>query len=227
MTVTEISAASTALAASVPQAAESMGKEAFLKLLITQLQNQDPLNPTDSTEFTAQLAQFSSLEQLSNVNANLTRLEQYQASINNAQAVAFIGKEIVSKGNELQLAGSQPVACEFDLGADAQRVVVSVYSSSGAFVTDITGTALAGGRQSLTWNGRDRNGSPVADGTYSFEIQAEAADSTRVEATSLTRGRVTGVSFDGQTPYLMLGDRKVPFGAVLHVVDTTSSPPNG
>src|SRR5210317_754089 len=78
-----------------------MGKDDFLNLLITQLQNQDPLKPTDSTEFTAQLAQFSSLEQLGNVNENLKQLQDFQASINNSQAVSLIGKEITATGNSL------------------------------------------------------------------------------------------------------------------------------
>ena len=83
-----------------------MGKDDFLNLLITQLQNQDPLNPTDSTEFTAQLAQFSSLEQLGNVNENLTELKHFQASINNSQAVALIGKAITAKeGSDATLIG--------------------------------------------------------------------------------------------------------------------------
>ena len=93
MDVNALSAtAGTAAASTAAAASKTMGKEAFLKLLITQLQYQDPMNPADSTEFTAQLAQFSSLEQLSNVNENLNTLKLYQASMNNSQAVSFIGK---------------------------------------------------------------------------------------------------------------------------------------
>ena len=89
-----------------------LDKDAFLELLITQLQNQDPLNPTDSVEFTAQLAQFSSLEQLNNVNDNLEQLQNFQASINNSQAVALIGKDITANGNFLQLTNGGPVGCD-------------------------------------------------------------------------------------------------------------------
>ena len=95
-----VSTGSTELAASK---APVLGKDDFLHLLITQLQNQDPLNPTDHTEFTAQLAQFSSLEQLNNVNDNLEALQNYQASTNNSQAVSLLGKEITTNGNFLQL----------------------------------------------------------------------------------------------------------------------------
>jgi len=205
-------AASTAAAAS-----KTMGKEAFLKLLITQLQYQDPMNPADSTEFTAQLAQFSSLEQLSNVNENLNTLKLYQASMNNSQAVSFIGKEILASGNGIEKKGAQPVSCEFDLGAAAKRVVVSIYDSTGGFVTDVVGASLPAGRSSLAWDGRGRNGNLVADGTYSYQIQAEGADGKKIAADSLTRGQVTGVTFDGSTPVLMVGGRRVAFGDVLQV----------
>jgi flagellar basal-body rod modification protein FlgD len=205
-----------------PQAttsANTMGKDAFLKLLISQLQHQDPLNPADSTEFTAQLAQFASLEQLSNVNDNLNTLKLYQASINNAQAVSFIGKEILATGNEIEKTGAQPVKCEFDLSAAAKSVVVSIYDSDGNFVKDVVSTSLPAGRQSLAWDGLDRNGNPVADGMYTFKIQAEGADGKPVAASTLTRGKVTGVTFDGFTPVLMIGERRVLFGSVLQITE--------
>ena len=111
-----------------------MDKDAFLNLLVTQLQNQDPLNPTDSVEFTAQLAQFSSLEQLSNVNDNLEQLQNYQASINNSQAVSLIGKDITAKGNALQLKDGGPAGCNFSLDGSAAIVTISLYDSTGEFV---------------------------------------------------------------------------------------------
>jgi flagellar basal-body rod modification protein FlgD len=199
--------------------ANIMGKDVFFKLLISQLQNQDPLNPADPTEFTAQLAQFASLEQLSNVNDNLYDLKLYQASINNAQAVTFIGKEILATGNEIQKNGEQKVKCEFDLSAEAKTVVVSIYDKDGNFVAKVDGTSLKAGRQGLEWNGLDSKGNPVADGIYTFKIQAEDAAGKPVAASTLTRGKVTGVTFDGFTPVLMIGERRVPFGSVLQITE--------
>jgi flagellar basal-body rod modification protein FlgD len=195
----------------------AMGKDVFLRLLVSQLQNQDPLNPSDPTEFTAQLAQFASLEQLSAVNENLYALKLYQASINNAQAVSFIGKEILANGNEIQKTGDQKVKCEFDLSAEAKSVVVSIYDKDGNFVADVKSSSLKAGRQGVEWDGRDKNGNLVKDGVYTFKIQAEDAAGKPVAASPLTRGKVTGVTFDGFTPVLMIGDRRVPFGNVIQV----------
>jgi flagellar basal-body rod modification protein FlgD len=200
-----------------------MGKDAFLKLLITQLQHQDPLNPADSTEFTSQLAQFSSLEQLSNVNDNLAALKLYQASSNNAQAVSFIGKDIVSKGKSLQVTSGQPVACEFELKAAAKRAVVSIYDASGNFVRDIQGTALPAGKQSLSWDAKDRNGNTVPDGAYTFEVQAEGASGEKLDVTTYSKGTVTGITFEDGITYLVIGRSKVAIGDVTQVSQGTQT----
>jgi flagellar basal-body rod modification protein FlgD len=204
-------------------ASKAMGKEAFLTLLIAQLQHQDPLKPADSTEFTAQLAQFSSLEQLSNINANLDSLKLYQASINNAQAVAFIGKDIVSKGNHLELKTGQATTCEFDLGAAAKRAAVSIYDATGNFVADIQLTGLNAGRQRVAWNGNDRNGNPAPAGDYTFEVQAEGAAGEKLTVTHYSRGTVTGVTFEDNVTYLMVGKSKVAIGDVTQISQTTTS----
>jgi flagellar basal-body rod modification protein FlgD len=198
-------------------ATKTMGKDAFLTLLIAQLQHQDPLNPADSTEFTAQLAQFSSLEQLSTINENLDTLKLYQASGNNAQAVSFIGKNIVSKGQTLPVTSGQPAACEFELGADAKRVVVSIYDPAGNFVKDLQATGLKAGKQSLSWDGKDRSGNTVADGSYRFEVQAEGTNGQTVDVTTFSKGTVTGVTFEDGVTYLIVGRSKVAIGDVTQV----------
>lgn len=196
----------------------TLGKDAFLTLLITQLQHQDPLNPADSTEFTAQLAQFSSLEQLSNINENLEALQDYQASTNNAQAVAFIGKEIVSKGNHLEVKAGQAPACEFALSAAAKNVAVSIYDANGDFVADMQSSNLSAGKQSLAWNGKDRNGNTVGDGSYTFEVQATAASGAETPTvTTYSKGTVTGITFEDGVTYLKVGSGKIAIGDVTQV----------
>ena len=85
----------------VPEDKTTLGKDDFLKLFVAQLQNQDPLSPMESTEFTSQLAQFSSLEQLTNVNQNLDYLLMYQSSMNNAEAINFIGSTVKASGSSI------------------------------------------------------------------------------------------------------------------------------
>ncbi len=218
-----VNATATSGSSAVPSpAAKEMGKEAFLKLLISQLQHQDPLNPADSTEFTAQLAQFSSLEQLANIHGALAELKLYQASINNAQSVAFIGREIEFQGNEVELEAGRPVALEFTLQGAARQAAVSLYDASGQFVRDILLEGLPAGRQSVTWDGRDRNGSPVGAGLYRFEVQAQGTSGDPVAVVPFARGRVSGVLFQEGIPYLMVGPRQVAVGEVTRITQPSS-----
>jgi flagellar basal-body rod modification protein FlgD len=194
-----------------------LGKEDFLNLLITQLQNQDPLNPTDSTEFTAQLAQFSSLEQLSNVNDNLEQLQNFQASTNNSQAVLLLGKVITANGNFLQLTDCEPIGCDFSLDRDAAAVVVNIYDNTGEFVKAFDSENLSAGRHTLVWDGTDRNGNPAKDGIYSFEILAADANGQDVNVTTFFTGTIDTVTFENNTPFLTSGGQKIALGDVIQV----------
>jgi flagellar basal-body rod modification protein FlgD len=222
MAIDAISTLSGSGTSSLTQASKGLDKDAFLRLLTTQLQYQDPLNPADSTEFTAQLAQFSSLEQLNNVNETLNTLKLYQASINNAQAVGFIGKDIVANGKSIELQSGQPVSCDFALSAAAKQVVVTIYDATGNFVRDYEKTALAAGQQSITWDGRDRNGNPVAAGPYTFEVQAVDSKGAKLDVTTFSKGTVTGVTFEDGVTYLITGSTKTAIGDVTRVTQAAA-----
>ncbi len=196
---------------------KELDRDAFLNLLITQLQNQDPLDPTDSVEFTAQLAQFSSLEQLGNVNDNLKQLQDFQASINNSQAVSLIGKEITANGNRLPYSGDQPAGCGFKLDGNASLVVVSIYDEMGGYVKSFERPNLAAGHHTLYWDGTDQNGNAAAAGNYTFEVQAADADGSNIETTTFFNGLVDRVIFENNTSYVMAGGQKVALGDIVEV----------
>ena len=199
-----------------------LGKDDFLNLLVTQLQHQDPLNPAESTEFTAQLAQFSSLEQLNNINDNLKNMELFQASVTNSQAVSYIGREITSRGNSVQLESGQPAECQFELEANAALAVISVYNANGGFVKSFETGPLDSGRQSAVWDGTDRNGNPVSEGLYSFEVQAVDADNQALSVTPLMSAVVTGVSFKNQSASLITGLETIAIDDVIAVSEVQS-----
>ena len=197
--------------------AGELDKNAFLNLLVTQLQHQDPLSPLDSTQFTAQLAQYSSLEQLSNVNDNLAILQIYQASINNSQAVGFIGKTVKSLGNSVYLEEDVSPKMHFELDEKAQEVSIYIYDSSGDLVKIVECESLEAGDQSIVWNGTDDEGDALPEGSYSFEVQASGADGGKVGATTYMIERVTGVTFEDSVTYLLAGNLKIPVSNVVEV----------
>ncbi len=200
-----------------------VGKEDFLKLLVTQLQNQDPLNPSESTEFTAQLAQFSSLEQLTNVNENLEYLHLYQASINNAQSVDFIGKTVKAAGDSISVSDGVSEKICFDLPKDASGTLISIYDDADNLVATLNAGSLNSGEQSLTWDGTDSEGNSVSDGDYTFKVAATDADGNTIEVSTFTTARVTGVTFENGTTYLMAGGKRIPLGDVVEVLETPQS----
>jgi len=225
--MTFITATDTSIQSSDPQSrdpAKIMGKNDFLNLLVTQLQNQDPLNPAESTEFTAQLAQFSSLEQLSNINDNLKNMELFQKSVTNSQAVSYIGKQITASGNTVQLESGQPAECHFDLADNAALAVISVYDANGGFVTSFETGLLDAGRQSAAWDGTDRDGNLAAPGLYHFEVQAVDANNRDLSATPVISAVVSGVSFKDQTASLITGLQTIAIDDVIAVSEVQLQP---
>lgn len=205
------------------QTAESkksvMGKEDFLHLLVTQLQNQDPLNPSDSTEFTAQLATFSSLEELQNINGTLSGVSTSQSVLTNSQAVDYIGKQIQAIGDHLYLRDGQSAPIEFDISNDAAGVYVKIYNQYGEFVQDIELGAMTAGQHRVEWDGLDHNGGAAPDGAYRYETMAVDAAGNATAVTPYTTGTVSGVYFKNGLAYLVTADQEIPLGSVVQVYD--------
>jgi flagellar basal-body rod modification protein FlgD len=148
-------------------------KDEFLMLLVTQLQNQDPLNPMDYNQFTAQMAQFSSLEQLYNVNSNLETLNGYQKGVFNENLSSFIGKNVKVYDNSIDLAEGNANQLNFSLNNSATEIYVSIYNPQGDLVKEITQTGTySKGENSITWDGMDNNGNVLGNGEFTFEVQA-------------------------------------------------------
>jgi flagellar basal-body rod modification protein FlgD len=198
---------------------DSLGKDAFLNLLVTQLQYQDPLNPMDSADFTSQLAQFSSLEQLSNINESLGYLGLYNASINNSQTVSFIGKTVVATGDLIYLNDEETVNLNFDLNGDASNVIIYVYDENKTLVKTIEAGSMNSGEHSVTWDGTDSEGQKLTAGEYSFEVVATNTNGDLLETTTYTSGKVTGVTFKDGTTYLLLDGLEIPVGSVIKVTE--------
>jgi len=208
--------------ASTPETQDNsvMGKDDFLTLLVAQLQHQDPLNPAESTEFTAQLAQFSSLEQLQNIEGTLSGFEVYQSTLNNIQSSGFIGKTVTATGSMFGVNGGNPDAIRFDLVNDADSVYIQIYDKFGGFVTDVQAGARQAGEQQVAWDGRDSNGAVVADGSYTFTVMAMNTDGAIVSSNSYTTGIVTGVDYKTGATNLLINDREVPISSVIRIEET-------
>lgn len=193
-----------------------MGKDDFFKMLVAQLQNQDPLNPMDGTDFTAQLAQFSSLEQLTNVNSNLEAITSYQELMSGVQAISLIGKEITAEGNVVKASGDS-VDVVYNLPEDVSKGTVKIYQTDGSLVKTIEFGQQQEGTNSVSWDC-----SSVEEGIYTFEVSATNAAGDSVEVNSLVKGQVTGVNFRDEQAYVIVDDMEIPFLSVTSVKDIDS-----
>jgi flagellar basal-body rod modification protein FlgD len=208
----------------------ALGKDDFLHLLVTQLQNQDPLNPADSTEFTAQLATFSSLEELQNINTALEDIGASQAVLTNSQAVDYIGQTVTAIGDQFTMVNEESGPINFHLDGEAASVYIKVYNQYGEFVCDIEAGSMPAGQNSITWDGLDQFGVQAPDGVYHFEVMAVDEEGAMVNATPFTQGTVTGVIYQNGMAYLIAGEQEIPLGSVVEVLqpetqvddDTTS-----
>lgn len=190
----------------------TLGKDDFLKLLVSQLQNQDPLNPSDATEFTAQLAQFSSLEQLSNINKALEQLSSAQ----NLGAMSCIGRDVVLEDSYFEL-GSGGVDLGYRLDGDADQVALYLQDGYGRTVAAIPASELAAGEHYLNWDGKDASGQTVPAGTYRLLVAALRGEDQVVAGTSLVKAQVTGVDLSGSEPQLVTGAGQLPLSQVSTV----------
>ena len=223
MTTSVQSVSSTPATSGTTSTASSiMGKDDFLKLLITQMQNQDPLNPLSGSDYAAQLAQFSSVEQLSNINTNLTQsLQQNQLltqSIGNSLAATLIGKDIRATGNSFAYTGSQNQQIGYTLSTNAATASVGIYDSTGTLVKTFKNSGSDAGDHSLTWDGTDDNGTHLAAGTYTFKVTAADDKGSAVTSSSFTIGTIDGVRYKSDGAYFLINGAEVSLSDVLEIL---------
>jgi flagellar basal-body rod modification protein FlgD len=206
-------------AATAPSAAQTQlagNFDTFLTLLTTQLQNQDPLNPMDSNQFTQQLVEFSQVEQQINTNDNLKTLINQGTSQTGAYAVSYLGKAVTVSNGNAPLADSKAV-WNYNLGTTAAQSVLSVTDANGQVVYTGAGET-ASGNHTFTWDGTGTNGANLPDGTYKLTVTANAADGTTVASQVSSTGVVSEVDMTGATPQLLVGPMSVSLSDISGVL---------
>ncbi len=197
--------------------ATGMNKDDFLKLFITQMQNQDPMNPMDSTQFIGQLAQLTQVEQAYNTNSNLQSLIAAQNGSNNLGAVSFLGTTILAQGNQINLTAGGAPTVAYNLPTAAEGVVVEIRDASGALVRTLSNGAAPQGDNSLAWDGKGEKGQSLTAGMYTVSVTATDSTGKQFAGTPLVQGKVDGIALDGTTPLLSVGGINIPLSDVLTV----------
>ena len=193
-----------------------MAKDDFLKMLTMQMRYQDPLNPMSNDQFAAQLAQFSSLETLNNINENIQTEILMLQSMNNSYMMNMIGKDVTAYGDTVNLT-ENGANMQFELYGNAAQVIVKVFDEAGKEIASINANSMRAGERSVNWDGMTKNGTKADEGIYRYQVLATTANGTQVPTESLNSGLVTGISYDGGIPYLIVNNNFVSLGDVVSV----------
>ncbi len=188
-----------------------LDKNAFLKLLSTQLQNQDPMNPVDQKKFAADMAQFAQLEQLTNMNSKLEKSTSGAENEAKYMGASFIGKAIHTQGTSLSYDGeSTQVNVPFYLNKPAKKVLVRIFDSANNMVAQMEKESMGQGANSITWNGNQFDNTLAVKGDYTFDVQAWDDEYQTFAGETKAEGIVTGVNFEnGQTILTVDNTKKV------------------
>jgi flagellar basal-body rod modification protein FlgD len=199
-----------------------LGKDEFLNLLVTQLRYQDPMEPMKDTDFVAQLAQFSSLEQLSSINTSLDNSSQLNyvlsQTIANTMATTLIGKEVIAAGNGIAHTSGHNDNLNFNLGGEAAKVDVKIYDDKGTLVRTISKDNLGQGMNSVTWDGKNDSGADVSAGNYTYSVSATNQAGETVTAETRRIGIVESVRYEDGQGYLIVNGQKISMSDIIEVV---------
>ncbi len=217
--MTEVSAASSTAGSSSQAASRSLigNYDLFLSILTTQIQNQDPLDPLDSAEYTSQLVQYSSVEQAIQTN---THLEQLLATMQKTQAssyVNYLGSEVTAAGGTTMLTDGDPAKWHYSL-AESASGTVEISNSAGAVVFSDE-ISLAAGSNTYYWDGVSSSGVNSPDGAYTISFNLKDANGKAEGVSIEVSGIVDEVDLSTGTPFLKIGDVRVPISAVKRVSD--------
>ena len=204
-----------------------LDKDAFLKLMLAQLQNQDPLEPLDGTDYSAQLAQFSSLEQMQNINdtLNMSLDANYllTQSINNTMTAGMIGQEVKIAGDTIKNEGQDEAVIGYDLLADAQEIKINIYDSNNVLVKTYEDLDTDAGQYKLSWDFTDDNGNDVSVGDYRVEIEAKTLGLKEMEVPQYLVGKIGAVRFSADNTTIVVNDIEYDISEVFEVIGSGNS----
>lgn len=204
----------------------TLDKDAFLKLMLAQMKHQDPTNPQPSHEMAAQLAQFTSLEQLNNINSTLGDMSKAQSPQLNYQALNFIGKKVSGDSSKvLRVANDTKHDFNFNLANDASKISVKVLDGDGNVVRTIENKNFKKGANTITWNGMNDDGSTARPGDYRFLVEATASNGAKVFAKTDFDGKITGMNFTPQGPVLLVGNQSIRMQDVKRIEEVADDAP--
>lgn len=154
---------------------QTLGQNEFFKLLVTQLGSQNPLNPMDNEQFIAQMAQFSTVSGVQQMQASMSKLAESMGSAQGMQAANLVGREVLTEGKQIRVTAALPADAAFQVDSPAEQARISIKDSNGQTVRVMNLAAVNAGIQQVPWDGLNDAGQVLPDGQYSFKVQTSIA----------------------------------------------------
>jgi flagellar basal-body rod modification protein FlgD len=215
------SSSSSSQSSSSTSSTQTLNENDFLQMLVTELQNQDPTNPLQSTDLAAQLAQFSSVSELQTLNSNVQNSTNANLlmtqSISNTMAATLIGKQVKINTSQISFDGSTKPTLGFSLSSSAADVQVKIMNSDGTVVRTIDEGPMASGDNTATWDGKDDSGNSLSAGNYSFSVNATDSQGNQLSPSLYILGTVQGVKFSSSGASLLVDGTSVNFSDVQEI----------
>jgi flagellar basal-body rod modification protein FlgD len=200
---------------------QTLGRDDFLQLLVTKLEHQDPLKPMEDEDFIAQLAQFSSLEQMSNIADGIESSNQWDylqmQSMNNVMAAGFIGKDVKAEFNGVFVDYDNEPRIAFTLNQYADEVTFEIHDGAGNLVRTLTEDELEPGNHSITWDGKDERGNRAAEGYYTVSVTGVSGAGEKFTPQLALFGTVERVIYREGSAFLIVDGTEVALGDIAVV----------
>jgi flagellar basal-body rod modification protein FlgD len=229
-TTTATTPTSTATSSSTAQAAGTVGAQqlagnfdTFLQLLTTQLQNQNPLDPLDTNQFTEQLVEFASVEQQVNMNTNLQTLISLQQTAQATSAMQFLGSNVTINSNTAALSNATGTPATWSFSSPSPATGTVTISNSTGQVAYSGNISLGTGSQTYTWNGQGNNGVAWPDGNYTLAINATGANGQPVTISTQVQGVVSAINVSQNPPQVTVGGQSYPITAIQAISNGSAS----
>jgi flagellar basal-body rod modification protein FlgD len=211
------SASGSASASSASATSAAAIQNEFLTLFTTQLKNQDPLNPMDSSQMTSQLAQISTVSGIQTLNQTMQSMMTSNTAVQASQSAALIGKTVMGPGSQFAWNGTGSAQIGVSLPSNADSVSVNILDAAGQTVRSFSDTNQSAGTSSITWDGKDSSGNILPAGNYTVKASASKAGAA-VTAATLVQGVVTGVTSNSSGVSLTVqGGGSVPLNSITQI----------
>lgn len=215
--VTDLSIASAQSGVGRGAASQELDRESFMKLLVAELKNQDPLDPLQAREMVTQLSQLTSVEKLISIESGISAVQAETAGIASTQLSDLVGRNVTAEVKNVHLGQTGQATGSFELMGRASKVEVTIRNAAGDVVQVVPMGDTFPGVHNFNWNGSDAEGNRASQGQYSFDVRATDANGLPVVVGTQLTGRVTSVSYENGLPQLVMGNAKIMLGDVTSI----------